>query len=264
MPKLLVDGSPEGRIPADDPGLLLGMTVFDTLRTYGRVPFRLDAHVRRLGASAAIMGIPMPPPAQVRAELLDALEPDAWLRYTLTAGGHRVLQVHPVDPARIARPIAVDWLVWPEGVGPPGPVKHGNRAWWIRAAQQAGVDEVLLVRPNGELCEASLSNVIAVVDGALVTPPTDGRCLEGVTRGAMLDAAARAGLPLREGVVRRDDPIEELYVCSTLKELAPIGRIGGAPGPGAGPLGRALHQAFRALVAEACGEDPGGPLVGDR
>ena len=49
---LRVRGAEEAVIAADDPGLMLGLTVFDTLRCYGGVPFRLDAHIDRLEASA--------------------------------------------------------------------------------------------------------------------------------------------------------------------------------------------------------------------
>src|SRR5207237_8682243 len=52
---------------ADDEGVLRGRSVFETLRVYGGTPFRLDAHLDRLGASAARLRLPEPPRGQVAA-----------------------------------------------------------------------------------------------------------------------------------------------------------------------------------------------------
>ncbi|MCW2976335.1 MAG: aminodeoxychorismate lyase, partial [Actinomycetia bacterium] len=43
---------------ADDGGVLRGRAVFETIRVYSGHPFRLDAHIDRLGASAERIGLP--------------------------------------------------------------------------------------------------------------------------------------------------------------------------------------------------------------
>ena len=45
-------------IRADDDGLLRGRAAFETLRVYAGRPFRLEAHLDRLTASAASIGLP--------------------------------------------------------------------------------------------------------------------------------------------------------------------------------------------------------------
>jgi D-alanine transaminase len=134
----------------------------------------------------------------------------------------------------------------------PGSVKHCSRAAWGLAARQLGVDEVLLTRGDGEVLEANRSNVLAVRGGALLCVPMDGDKLEGVTQGALLDAARAEGIPVREDRFYSSDSFDELYVCSTLKELAPVARLDGRP-IGGGPVGRRLHQAFRRLVLKETG-----------
>jgi len=53
----LVDPT-EPVIRADDEGLLRGRAAFETLRVYGGRPFGLEAHLDRLTASAASIGLP--------------------------------------------------------------------------------------------------------------------------------------------------------------------------------------------------------------
>jgi branched-chain amino acid aminotransferase len=116
-------------------------------------------------------------------------------------------------------------------------------------AVRLGVDEVILVAADGSLLEANRSSVFAVVEGELVTPRLGDQILAGVTRGALLDAARQAGLSCREGRVESAGPFDEFYLASTLKELAPVASLDGVEGPGAGPVGRALYDAFQELVA---------------
>ena len=84
---------------ADDEALLRGRAVFETARVYGGRPFRLDAHLDRLAASAARLGLPpVDRDALVLAaeEALDAAgEPDAVLRLLWTPGRRsRLWQQH--------------------------------------------------------------------------------------------------------------------------------------------------------------------------
>ena len=253
MHRIWVDGTEDGRVRGDDPGLLLGLTVFETLRTYDNAPFRLPQHVQRLVGSAAQLGIAIPPVEAVVSEMQATLAlvagEDCRLRYTVTAGGHRIVDVQTVDRDRIGAPVRVGRLKWEPPQWLPGVVKHGSRAGWIVAAQQQGVDEVLLVDGQGCILEANRSNVFAVQGGVVCTPPLDERFLEGVTRGALLEAARDAGLDIVERSLPADASYDELYVSSTLKELAPVVGWAGATEPMAGPVGQALHQAFHALVA---------------
>jgi len=254
-----VNGVRDGGVPGDDPGLTRGLNIFETLRTYGVVPFGLEAHLDRLYASAASMDIEPPPRAVVRQTFLDVCRPNVWIRYTLTAGGNRILQTAPVDLTRIGAPLRVATLPW---ITPPelsGAVKHGSRAAWVLAARRRGVDEVLLVAPGGDIHEANRTNVVPVIDGVLRTPPLDGRQLSGVTRSALLAAAEEHGLVLEERPINVADTLQELYLTSTLKEMAPVVAVDGVPGPGGGPLGEALHAAFRARVADTVGPGATGP-----
>jgi branched-subunit amino acid aminotransferase/4-amino-4-deoxychorismate lyase len=252
---ITVNGQATNTIPADDPGLLLGLTVFETVRTYQRKIFRLEPHLRRLQGSAAQMEIALPDfPDMVRGieEILaqDHSTNEVRIRYTITAGGQRILNLQDIDTARIGTPIRVGRLNWDPPEWLPGLVKHGSRAAWILSARQQAVDEVLLVDSDDYILEANRSNVFAVVDGVLWTPPYDRRFLPGVTRCALIQAAQRAEIPLEERALPFDRDYDEFYVSSTLKELAPVIEICGNSTPSWGPIGRRLYTSFHDLVTD--------------
>lgn len=256
-----VDGVEGGGIRGDDLGLTRGLNAFDTVRSYKWRFFRLAQHLERLEASAEAMGIPFPGRAVLEEDIQRSQAsagaqgtPDQVLRITLTGSGTRVVSVTPMDAAWVGRPITLARVGWPSTPGLPGSVKHGSRAGWVLSSRKLGVDEVMLVR-DGRVLESNRSNIFAVIDGTIVTPPLTGEQLSGVTRGAMLEAGRAAGLPMAEANIPADADFEELYVSSTLKELSPVPTLDGVTlGDGTrGPLGAKLHAAFRALVARECG-----------
>ena len=256
--RIWVDGVEGAGLPGDDPGFTRGWNAFETFRTYGYEPFRLKEHLDRLDASCDQMELPGQR-AQVEAEIQSHMFEDSVYRVTLTGGGRRVLHIFDVDVARIGAPVTSAMFPFLPVGSLPGTVKHGSRAAWMLAARQLGVTEVLFV-DEGRILEANRSNVFAVINGELWTPPLDGRQLAGITREAMIEAAARARLTLREEPVAVDAPFEELYLSSTLKELAPVVQLNGQPGPGPGPVGAALLRAFRVLVSEETGCSISGTL----
>ena len=246
MQRVLVDGRRVERatLPIDDLGLGV-WGVFEALRTYRREPFRIDAHLGRLHESARFCGVPWH--NQLGAEIREVvLHGETRITLLLTGDGHRVVKGVPLDLSRVGAPVRVATRAWTPSPWLPGRVKHTNRLGWNLAVRDAGTDEVLFVSPEGTWTEANRSNVFVVKDGALLTPLDDGRILQGVTRDAMIEAAHRAGVEVREAPV----PVgvyDEMYLCSTLKELAPVVELDGVPGPGGGVVGRRVMEAFRGL-----------------
>ena len=246
-----VNGEPSDSVPADDNSVVHGVGVFETLRTYGSIPFRMQAHLRRLHDSAQALGIPCDVQT-VEEECRHHCGTDVSLRITLTGSGNRILQIRPIDASYIATSRWVAPIESPPTLGLPGTVKHTSRAPWLAAAAALGVDEVLLCARDGRILEANRSNVFAVQDGTIKTPPLDGDQLEGVTRGALLEAAREAGLPIEEVPLYSWEEFDALYLSSTLKELSPVVKFGEEELQGWDPLGEALLAAFRALVGREC------------
>ncbi|NOY25381.1 MAG: hypothetical protein GXP62_05865 [Oligoflexia bacterium] len=239
-------------IDIDDQGLTRGLCAFETFRTYGGQLHHLDAHLERLTGSAAALRLPMPDRRTLSSEVARAVASvasegegivggEVVVRITLTEGS-RIVYASPL-PVR-PNSLRVVTLRHPDHPWLSGRVKHTSRAASVVALRAAGVDEVLWVDGRGALLEGTWSNVLAVVDGAIRTPPDDGRILAGVTRGLILRVAADLGLPCQDGPLYPTDPMDELYCSSSLKQLCPIVELDGKPAAGAGPVGQAVLAAF--------------------
>ncbi len=118
-------------------------------------------------------------------------------------------------------------------------------------AVDAGAQEAILVR-EGLALEGAASNLFAVVQGTILTPPKGSQILGGITRDLILELAAAHGVDAAE----RDIPVdvlreaEEIWVTSSTREIVPIVQLDGAPvGMGVpGPAWKrmaALYQSFK-------------------
>ena len=141
--------------------------------------------------------------------------------------------------------VALDALPLSSGLGAH---KWADRSL-LDAAQAQPPDGVLplIVDADGAVLEASRANVFAVRDGALFTPPLDGRILPGVTRMRALEIAANAGVETCEIPLRRDELLaaEEVFLTGSVRGIEPVASLDGAPLAGPGPLTRKLAAELR-------------------
>ena len=209
----------EAVVPVSDRGFLYGDGLFETVRVTRGRPFRWDAHLDRLTRGAAFLKLrlPCPPeellPAVRRLAEINAIE-DAVLRLTLTRGsGPRgysprgadhptlvmTLTSAPVGPVPSARVIISTFRV-PAG-DPLAAFKTCNKLVQVLAraeADERGADEAVLCNSQGEVAEATASNVFWIRQGTVCTPPVAAGALAGVTRGLVLELCAALGFPTEE------------------------------------------------------------------
>lgn len=259
----LVDPS-EPVLRGDDDALWRGRAAFETLRVYGGRPFRLEAHLDRLTASAESMGLP--PVERRRLQVLAGLvlpraeDGDASLRLVWTAGpaqgppsGLALLSEIPdwIEPLRTQGATAVSllgiratvpWLL-------PG-VKSTSYAVNMAAdaeARRRGVDEAIFVDADGIVLEGTVTNVWWRKGGTLYTPSLDLGILAGVTRAALIELAPACELAVAEGTYPLEDLLgaDEAFTSSSVREILPLVQINGHPierGPAADELQRALRK----------------------
>ncbi|THE17159.1 bifunctional aminodeoxychorismate synthase component I/aminodeoxychorismate lyase, partial [Kocuria rosea] len=100
----------------------------------------------------------------------------------------------------------------------------------------------LLVDADGMLLETGRANVFVVVDGAVLTPPADGRILPGVVRARVLAALRAAGTDVRERPVAWAELVRatEVFVTNSVAGVHPVGAVDGLGRWEPGPVLRAL------------------------
>lgn len=248
---------------ADDEGMLRGRSVFETLRVYGGIPFMLAAHLDRLAASAERLRLPPPRRDELEAAAFEAIaaggEDDATLRVLWTAGregagapsGLALVSTLPpgLDELR-ARGLRVAVVRW--AAGALAGTKSTSYAENMSAqddATERGADDALLVAGDDTVLEAPTSNVWFREGERLLTPSLELPVLAGVTRAAIMRLAPPAGYEVEEGTfaLSRVVAADEVFLTSSVREVAPVVSIDGTPvgGGGPGPAAAALQRALR-------------------
>lgn len=263
----------EATISIEDRGFQFGDGVYEVIRTYRGRPFELEAHLNRLDRSARELSLSQP---YSRAQWRE------WIQEGIDAAGFAEAKVYiqvtrGVAPRDHAFPVEVpptvvmtirELLPLPAQTRVTGvAAKTCEDLRWARCdiksvnllanvlareeAKRAGVFEAILVK-DGLVTEGSVSNVMVVQAGTVVTAPEGPRILSGVTRTVVLDLARKEGLPVREQFL----PVESLYTADevfltgTTVEVLGVarvdGRIIGSGSPG--PITRALAARMTAVT----------------
>lgn len=249
------------RLDPTDRGLLLGDGLFETLLLRDGAVVRLDAHLARLAAGAAVLGLPLTPDRDTLATALRATAAannlDAGsLRLTLTAGPAprglprpaipaptlMITAAPPAPPPPPAR-VLIATVTRRNERSPLSRVKSLNYLDQILArneAEAAGLDDALLRNGRGDVVCASAANLFAVLaDGRPVTPPLADGALPGTRRAAVLAALGATEHSLRPADLRT---AREVFLTSSLSARAVVAVDGhpigdGAPGPCAARAG---------------------------
>ena len=116
---------------------------------------------------------------------------------------------------------------------------------------EAGCIEALMLNHRGEVAECTGDNIFLVRAGELLTPPPDASILKGITRDAVFDLAAAAGITVREITLQLDDvyAANECFLTGTAAEVVPVVKVDGKTigDGGPGPITRDLIQRFQQL-----------------
>lgn len=239
-----------------DRGFLLGHGVFTTCGLVEGRPFALTRHLRRLTENAERIGLPAPPHAHIH-HAIDAVSShlgavDGRLRITWAAGpddhGSLLVSASSGTSHDQAAQRAVT-LPWPHNERSPlsgvKSLSFGANLLGLAEAQRRGADEGILLNTRGEVCEATMSNLIVEVDGTLVTPPLSSGCLPGITRELLLEWAPEFGIPLRESALPATAlaSVPHAALTSSLRGVMPLSAIDDRP-LDTGPLISRLSQRY--------------------
>ncbi len=283
----------EAVVSVYDHGFLYGDGIFEGIRAYNGRIFRLEAHLDRLYDSAQYLMLEIP---LSREELKNAILEtvrrsglrDAYIRPVVSRGVGDLgldprkcaiatvviivdtIQLYPKEAYdRGLRAItATTRKIRPDALSPQAKtLNYLNNIMARIEANQAGVDEAIMLTGDGYICECSADNLFVIHAGEVWTPPAYLGILKGITREAVLELTRRLGIPALERVFTPHElyTADECFLTGTGAEVGPLvevdGRRIGAGVPG--PISLRLVKAFRDLVQrEGTPIDPVGVVGG--
>ncbi|PHR27447.1 MAG: amino acid aminotransferase [Desulfotalea sp.] len=253
-------------ISVNDLSVIRGYGVFDFLRTYDGVPFRLQEHLSRLKNSARLIDLNLPYPLEkIEALILKGLSlsrhTEKNVRIIIT-GGLSANGISPGDAPQLLLMITATES-FPASFYDKGVkliTSHVNRFLpgaktinYIPAilcqkdAQNQGALESIYVDQDGYLLEGTTSNIFTVRDGRLITPPCD-RVLPGITRQVVIELAQRT-MELIERPIHKDEIrlFDEVFITSSVKEVVPVTTIDTVTigGGSIGPISQSIMKLFK-------------------
>ena len=258
-------------------GVFEGARCYDTKK--GSAVLRLEAHVRRLLASARIyrMDSPFTQP-QLEAAVLETVRANGfkacYIR-PLMYRGYNALGVNPLPC-----PVDVAIMVWEWGAdlgadaleqgvdvcvsswnraAPntfPAMAKtsgnYANAALIRMEAEANGYSEGIALDTFGYVSEGSGENVFVVRDGAIYTPPLAASILAGITREMIITLARDLGYRVSEEMIPREMLYiaDELFFGGTAVEITPVRSVDKVKvGAGRrGPVTEAIQRRFLGIV----------------
>ncbi|MDZ4848208.1 MAG: branched-chain-amino-acid transaminase [Pirellulaceae bacterium] len=261
-----------------DHGLLYGDGVFEGMRAYSGVVFRLTEHLDRLYESARAIQLTIPMSLSDLAAAVDAtlaknnLE-EAYIRLVVTRGAGALgldpnktsnpqviiiadsISLYPAELYEKGLPIITASTIRSHPAALSPRIKSLNYLNNIMAkieGLQAGCVEALMLNHKGEVAECTGDNIFIVKKGRLFTPPKDAGILEGITRNAVIELAKVARIPVEEVSMTRHDIFvaDECFLTGSAAEVIPVVKIDSRIiGNGqVGPITKQLLAAFKALV----------------
>ena len=261
----------EAKISVLDRGFVYGDGVYELIPVYSRRPFRLPQHLVRLQHSLDGIRLANPHSEAEWTSIISELivrQPfdDQGVYFQVTRGVAKRDHTFPAGVAptvfMMSNPLAVPTAEQVEkGVA----VVTADDNRWQRCdlktislvgnvlmrqlAADAGAVETVMFR-DGNLTEASASNVLVVIRGVIVAPPKDHLILPGITYGAAYEFARESGLPFEIRTVSRAEVqvADEMWLSSSTKEVIAVTTMDGRPFASGtpGPVFRKMRALFQA------------------
>jgi len=271
---------PQAKVSVYDHGLLYGDGVFEGIRAYDGVVFKLKQHIDRLYRSARVIMLDI---LLTKAEMINAvLETlrknnlhNAYIRLIVTRGVGDlgldprkcpkptmiiitdVIKLHSSEAKEKGIRAIIVWVKRDPVDATSHEVKSLNYMNSIMGKIEAnitGFDEAICLDKNGHISEGIAENLFIVQKGVIITPPTSTGALVGITRDVAMKLAGKLGYTAVERNITPTDlfTADEAFFTGTAAEIVPIvevnKRIIGNGNPGS--ITRKLMQEFEKTVRD--------------
>lgn len=238
----------QATLPIRDLSILRGYGAFDYLRTYAGQPYRLEANLARLRKSCEILELPLRWTNEEIAEIVheclrrNAGTAEEFSIRLIVTGGISSNNIMPDGEASLAV------LVQPMKDFPAENYENGTKVITVelhrlfpdakstlytpailaqKRAKEQGAIEALYKDGNGNVLEATTSNLFVFFGNTLVTPPLeDGNILPGVTRMTILELAQDYfTVEIRPLSYEELLKADEAFLTSANKEVMPVVQV---------------------------------------
>lgn len=245
--------SEKALISVFDHGFLYGDGVYETMRSYKGVVFKIDEHINRLYKSASLISLDLPEDRSILKNAVyktlhaNSLK-DAYIRLTISRGEGDI----GLDPELCKEPTVViitkEFKGYPKTLYKKGikliianirrnhkksldpQIKSLNFLNNILAkieAKRAGAYEALMLNINGKIAEGTISNVFFVKDDVIFTPSAKCGILDGITRQTVIEIIRKSGFRFKEGFFNEKEiySAKEVFITNTTMEVMPVSKI---------------------------------------
>lgn len=243
----------QAKVSVYDHGLLYGDGVFEGIRAYNGVVFKLKEHIDRIYCSAHAIMLQIPMTKEEMTEtVLETLRKnnlkDAYIRLVVTRG----IGDLGLNPKKCPKPTVIvitdtislhkgeakekgvtamlSWVKRDPVDATSHEIKSLNYLNSILAKIEAnisGVDEAICLDKNGFICEGVAENIFIVKRGKIFTPPSYTGALQGITADAVMKLARKLGYEVREKNITPYElfTAEEVFFTGTAAEIVPVKEI---------------------------------------
>jgi branched-chain amino acid aminotransferase len=244
----------DAKISVFDHGFLYGDGVFEGIRSYNRLVFRLKEHIDRLYMSARYIKLTIPLTKEnmmktvCRTIAQNSLD-NAYVRLIVTRGmGDLGLDPKKCNGVPSIIIIADEIKLYPEKYYKQGlaiitartrqnsvyalnpAIKSLNYLTNIMAKMEAtakGHEEAIMLNDKGYVTECTGDNIFIVQNNTVYTPPLSAGLLEGVTRDVVIEIAKRKKIKLKQEnfKINKVYSAGECFLTGTAAELIPVIRV---------------------------------------
>jgi branched-chain amino acid aminotransferase len=255
----------QATISVYDHGLLYGDGVFEGIRAYNGIVFKLKEHISRLYRSAHSLMLKIPlTEKEMTLAVVETLRKntlrDAYIRLVVTRG----IGDLGLDPRKCPKPsviiitdtisimsseakekgisTVITWVRRQPVDTTTHEIKSLNYLNSVLAKMEAtayGADEAIGLDRNGVISEGVGENLFIVKDGKIFTPPSSTGALAGITSKLAREFAGKLGYTVVEANITPFQlfTADEVFFTGTAAEVVPIREVNkrqignGKPGP---------------------------------
>ncbi len=258
----------EAKISVLDRGFLFGDGVYEVIPVYNQHFFHLHDHFLRLENSLALIKLPSPHSLSQWQKILTPLlsdTPNQYIYLQITRGVAKKRD-HAFPSPTIAPTIFAMTSPISLFEGKENGVKVislDDSRWELcnikattllanillrQQAVEQNCAEAILVK-DGKITEGAASNVFAVINDILTTPPQSHEILPGITRKIILDIAQKNQIAVAERTISLAElkSASEIWLTSSTREILPVVELDSATVTTGkpGPVWQKMNQLFQ-------------------